>query len=587
MSALTFRRAVEIVGMKWRPDTSIESAAAPGAQAPHTKSRRGFLGAIVSGVGSVVIAPTVVGAESAQDGRGRSLRGDRDGRGDRVGRGGRSGSGARNGRRRSGDAREDHHGLHDGGGGPERFVRLFDLPPFAEPSEELREALIECGRPGGMMDALDPLEVGPVRLITEPELSPNNRDNPTHTAGVTFFGQFLDHDITRDAGSGLGRPTPVRRSMNLRSARMDLDSVYSGGPGDSPALYDGFRFRIESGGLFEDLPRDDEGVAVIGDDRNDENLMLSGLHAAFLLFHNAVIDDIATGQPTAADFAEAQATVRRHYQWIVVNEVLPQFVGQPMVDYVRTAGRQIFTLPVARIPLEFQTAAYRFGHSMIRPSYRANLAGDGGEPFFGLVFDPETFGNPDPDDLSGHSRAPRRFVGWQTFFDFDDGEVKPNKRIDTKLSTPLFQLPMFAIPAGRGEGLGPISLAARNLLRHLTWEIPSGQAIASEINAELLASADLADLGQLGAGLGASTPLFFYILREAEVMADGLHLGPVGGQIVAEVLLGLLELDPNSYLNAEVNWRPTLPQRNGTVGDDFRMADLLTISGVDPTSRGQ
>ena len=437
------------------------------------------------------------------------------------------------------------------------------------------------------MDALDPLEVGPIRLITEPELSPNNRDNPTHTAGVTFLGQFMDHDITRDAGSGLGRPTSARRSTNLRSARMDLDSVYGGGPDESPALYDGFRFRIESGGQFEDLPRDDEGVAVIGDDRNDENLMIAGLHAGFLLFHNAVIDDIATGEPTAADFAQAQAAVRRHYQWIVVNEVLPQFVGQPMVDDVRTAGRRIFTPGIARIPLEFQTSAYRFGHSMIRPSYRANLAGDAGEPFFGFVFDPETFGNADPDDLSGHSRASRRFVGWQTFFDFDDGEVKPNKRIDTKLSTPLFQLPMFAIPTGRGEDVGPTSLATRNLLRHITWEIPSGQAIASEMNAEPLASADLADLGQLGAGLAASTPLFFYILREADVMADGLHLGPVGGRIVAEVFFGLLELDPDSYFNTEADWRPTLPQRDGTIGDDFTMADLLTIAGVDPASRGQ
>ena len=165
--------------------------------------------------------------------------------------------------------------------------------------------------------------------------------------------------------------------------------------------------------------------------------------------------------------------------------------------------------------------------------------------------------------------------------------MKPNKRIDTKLSTPLFQLPMFSIPTGRGEDVGPTSLATRNLLRHITWEIPSGQAIAAEMNAEPLASADLADLGQLGAGLATSTPLFFYILREADVMADGLHLGPVGGRIVAEVLLGLLELDPDSYFNAATAWRPTLPQRNGTTGDDFTMADLLTIAGVDPTSRGQ
>jgi hypothetical protein len=88
----------------------------------------------------------------------------------------------------------------------------------------------------------------------------------------------------------------------------------------------------------------------------------------------------------------------------------------------------------AVIPVEFQAAAYRFGHSMVRPLYRANLAGHGGSPFFGLIFDESQAGKPDPADLRGGARAPRRFVGWQTFFDFGDGEVKPNKRIDTKIS---------------------------------------------------------------------------------------------------------------------------------------------------------
>ena len=471
--------------------------------------------------------------------------------------------------------------------GPDRFGRMFDLPPFAEPSQELRAALVELGRPGGIMDANDPLEVGPTRLITEPELSPNNRDNPTHTAGVTFLGQFMDHDITRDAGSRLGQPTPARRSTNLRSAQLDLDSVYGGGPAESPELYDGFSFRIESGGQFEDVPRDDDGQAILGDDRNDENLILSGLHAAFLAFHNAVLEDVANGTPTMSDFDQARRTVQHHYQWIVVNEVLPQFVGQDMVDSILISGFEIFDTDTPRIPLEFQTAAYRFGHSMIRPSYRANLAGDNGDPFFAFVFDPDTFGDADPDDLSGHARANRRFIGWQTFFDFDDGEVKPNKRIDAKMSTPLFQLPMFAIPTARGEDLGPTSLASRNLLRHITWEIPSGQAIAREMGVDPLSTADLDDLSSLGANLDTSTPLFFYLLREADVMADGLHLGPIGGRMVAEVFLGLLEADPTSYLNVADNWRPTLPQRNGRAGDGFTMADLLTIAGVDPTSRGQ
>jgi len=526
-----------------------------------------MLGAIGAGVGAAVVLPTAALAQTGDQGNGRRRRGgDRDGGRDRDGGNG---------------------GVQGAGTGPDRFGRMFDLPSFAEPSQELRAALIELGRPGGIMDANDPLEVGPIRLITEPELSPNNRDNPTHTAGVTFLGQFMDHDITRDAGSVLGQVTSVRRSTNLRSAQMDLDSVYGGGPGESPELYDGFRFRLESGGQFEDLPRDDDGQAIIGDGRNDENLIISGLHAAFLSFHNAVIDNIATGAPTEADFEEARRTVQHHYQWIVVNEVLPQFVGQEMVDSILVSGFEIYDTTTPRIPLEFQTAAYRFGHSMIRPSYRANLAGDNGDPFFALVFDPETFGDPDPEDLSGNQRASRRFIGWQTFFDFEDGEVKPNKRIDTKMSTPLFQLPMFSIPTTRGEELGPTSLASRNLLRHITWEIPSGQAIARAIGVDPLSTGDLSDLSNLGADLDTSTPLFFYLLREAEVMADGLHLGPIGGRMVAEVFLGILDADPTSYRNVADNWRPTLAQRNGATGDDFTMVDLLTIAGVDPTSRGQ
>ena len=541
--------------------------------APGPPSRRSFLGLIGAGVSAAVAVPAIAAAQTAEDDRPR--------RDDRRNRG--AGPDSRDGRRGA--------GAGPGPDGPEPFGRMFDLPPFAEPSAELRAALTELGRPGGLMDARDPLEVGPTRLITEPELSPRNRDNPANTAGVTFMGQFLDHDITRDAGSPLGQVTSARRSTNLRSARFDLDSVYGGGPDETPDLYDGFRLRIESGGLFEDLLRDDNGSAILGDDRNDENLMLAGLQCGFIMFHNAVLSDISSGTPTGEDFADAQLVVRQHYQWIIVNEVLPQFVGQDMVDSIIGDGRQIFTPAIARIPLEFQTAAYRFGHSMIRPSYRANLAGDDGEPFFAFVFDPETFGTDDPDDLTGRSRAPRRFIGWQTFFDFGDGEVKPNKRIDTIMSTPMFQLPMFAIPTARGEDVGPTSLATRNLLRHITWEIPSGQRVADEMGVERLSAADLSDVGQLGADLDSSTPLFLYLLREADVMADGLHLGPTGGRIVGEVFMALIEQDPDSYLNATAPngtaWRPTLPQRNGTTGDDFTMADLLTIAGVDPDSRGQ
>jgi hypothetical protein len=157
------------------------------------------------------------------------------------------------------------------------------------------------GQPGGVIDARDPLAEGPVRLITNPELSPGNPDNPTHTAGTTFFGQFLDHDLTFDETSPLGVVTAPESARNTRTPALDLDSVYGRGPIADPQLYDPAdrdKFRAESGGMFEDLPRNGT-TAVSADRRNDENLIIAGMHAAFLLFHNRVVDRLrAQGQAT-------------------------------------------------------------------------------------------------------------------------------------------------------------------------------------------------------------------------------------------------------------------------------------------------
>jgi hypothetical protein len=264
----------------------------------------------------------------------------------------------------------------------------------------------------------------------------------------------------------------------------------------------------------------------------------------------------------------------------VVNQFLPLFCGRAVVDDVVRRGRRWYTAGDF-MPVEFQTAAYRFGHSMVRPSYRANMTGQDGGPFVGLIFDAGAEPSDDPGDLVGGFRAPRRFVGWETFFDFGDGNVRNNKLIDTKLSTPLFHLPLSAIATGDQ----PTVLPQRTLLRHVTWSMPSGQAVARAMGAPVLPAADLSELSGYGLGLEASTPLWYYVLKEAELVAGGLHLGPVGGRIVAEVLIGLLQADPNSYLNAPGGWRPTLPQRSGRVTGEFEMVDLLAFAGVDPASR--
>jgi hypothetical protein len=276
---------------------------------------------------------------------------------------------------------------------------------------------------------------------------------------------------------------------------------------------------------------------------------------------------------------QARRLTTWHYQWMVVHEFLPLFVGQPLIDDIVKNGRMAFRPGLGQgfIPVEFQSAAYRFGHSMVRPSYKANIAGDGGQSFIGFIFDPSQEGRANPDDLRGRARAPRRFIDWQSFFDFGDGAVQRNKLVDTKISTPLFNLPLQAIATGDQ----PQVLAQRTLLRHLTWSLPSGQAIAAQLGAAPLAAADLQELQQYGVGFERSTPLWYYVLKEAEVTAQGQHLGAVGGRIVAEVLLGLIQADPSSWLAAQPGWRPTLGPGDGS----FRMVDFLRFAGVDPASR--
>ena len=332
------------------------------------------------------------------------------------------------------------------------------------------------------------------------------------------------------------------------------------------------------------MPRRADNAAIVGDPRNDEHLIISGLHCAVLRFHNRAVDHVRAegrlSEPTEV-FAEARRLTTWHYQWLILHEFLPLVVGRRLVDEVLRRGRRFYKPQrgAGFIPVEFQAAAYRMGHSMIRPSYRANLAGEDGQPFFAFIFDPSQQGKADPDDLRGGVRAPRRFVGWQTFFDFGDGEVKPNKRIDTKISTALFDLPLGAIASHDP----PTALPQRTLLRHLTWQLPSGQSIARKMGLRPLSPAQLGELVPLGVGFERSTPLWYYILKEAELLTDGLQLGPVGGRIVAEVFIGLLQTDTHSYLSVQPNWRPTLPSRNGS----FRMTDFLTFAGVDPESRGQ
>ena len=478
-----------------------------------------------------------------------------------------------------------------------KFGRMFPmLPPFATDTPTVRDALKELGKKSGIMDAADETDIvanpNLARdLITDPALNANNPNNPALTAGMTFLGQFLDHDMTFDPTSSLERQVDPEAIRNFRNPLLELDNLYGSGPGASPHLYDqsagggGIKFlvieipgaaAVSAGGFARfDLPRNSQKTALLGDPRNDENLIISQLHMSMLRFHNAVVDhvksDLGLTHPGEV-FTEAQRLVRWHYQWIIVHEFLEKTVGKPVVDDILTDGRKFYkwrNQPF--IPVEFSVAAYRFGHSQVRPSYRSNFGptpANVNSQLFKLIFNDSLPDDPDPNDLRGGKRAPTRFIDWQTFFDFGDGNARPNKKIDTRLSTVLFDLPGFA--PGDVQ-----SLAQRNLLRHLTFGLPSGQSVAKAMKLPALDAIHLADLAPLN--LHNRTPLWFYVLREAGVEEDGKQLGLVGGRIVAEVFIGLLQGDALSYLKQDPGWTPTLPS---AAADTFEMTDLLQFAGV-------
>ncbi len=384
-------------------------------------------------------------------------------------------------------------------------------------------------------------------------------------AGYTFFGQFVDHDLTLDEASILGSTVDPETVEDIRTPFFDLDSVYGRGRQGSPEIYDGDRLRIDQHDGADDLPRDTNGLALIGDPRNDENTVISQLQLAFLKLHNAVLQSVVATPSLKrggeSDFDAAQRLTRWLYQWAVVHDFLPRVVGQDVVDDVfRSHGNRPVRTKLfdwkKRIfmPVEFSVAAYRFGHSMVRASYPLNAAKQD-VAFFGSAEDMQGF-RPLP---AGHT------IEWVHYFPINGSSPVMSRAIDTHLVPPLHALP----PSVVGTGLA--NLAQRNIMRGHTLGLPSGQTVAKKLGASVMSNAEL---GLPGSG---EAPLFWYVLKEAEVRGGGQRLGEVGGRIVAEVCAGLLAGDPDSYLNATPDWTPGAPfTTTGTV----TVADLLEIAGA-------
>ena len=416
-------------------------------------------------------------------------------------------------------------------------------------------------------------------------------------AGFVYFGQFVDHDITFDVSSTIDAAVDANTINNMRSPALDLDALYGRGPGLDPFLYSfpsagpstaikfqlGTNTNVGAGGPSStgtpggmatqtdfDVPRIPvTNTAVIGDPRNDENLIVVQFHHAMLRFHNAIVDLLLAAAFAGDIFAEAKRIATHHYQWAVVNDFLRRICGDPAVDDALAS----VTAPVGspfRMPVEFAVAAYRFGHSMIRDFYWVNF----------------NFTNATLGQVFEFNRNPRLpvFSNWVVDFNafFDTGVPVPvnNKarKIDSVMSPGLEFLPGLT-------GLMAI-LATRNLRRGLALGLPSGQGMANAFGIAPMTSAQLisglpgAEVNVLNASGGVllqRTPLWYYVLREAAVLGGGNQLGPVGARIVAETFVRILKRDAGSYLNVPGGFAPILP---ATTAGDFTVADLVTFAGV-------
>ena len=417
-----------------------------------------------------------------------------------------------------------------------RYRRLFDSLPALDSEDDALHAL---GGPGGVCDDdADPSTDGEV------------------AAGWPFFGQFIAHDITADR-SPLGHRAVPEQIKNFRTPRANLEGVYGAGPTGSPYLFqkdDPAKLLLGEGG--HDVPRNHDGIALVGDQRNDTHLFVSQLQLAFIKTHNRLVDRLredGVGEPEV--FEDARRATTWHYQWVILREFLPVLVGPELVGELLEAGTTLFAPgDDPYIPFEFADAAYRYGHSQVRDAYRVNKE-------FGPV--------PVFPDLMGFGAVPiGHAIDWSLQFDVPGREpAQRSKKIDGKLPRSLISLPRQI--SGEDEGSAYSSLANRDLQRGQAVGLPSGEAVARELGAEPL-SPD--QVGLAAAAWEQETPLWLYILKEAEVLQNGDRLGPVGGRIVGEVLIGIIDADPESFRSVDQSWRPTLPSHEAGV---FGIADIL------------
>jgi len=373
-------------------------------------------------------------------------------------------------------------------------------------------------------------------------------------AGQPFFGQYLAHDITADR-SPLRAHADLNSLRNVRSPRANLEALYGGGPVGSPYLFDqADPAKLLLGVASHDLPRNQQGIALIGDPRNDVHAFMTGLQVAFIRSHNHLVDRLRADGVAESDlFEDARLALNWHYQWVILNDFLPNLVGEDLTASVLQEGPRFYR-PQGEpyIPVEFADAAYRYGHSQIRADYQLRRGGPR-LPVF-------------PDLAGFRPLAPDHVIDWRVLFDVPgNGPAQRAKAIDGQLPASLMRLPESI--TGTVDITAYRSLAARDLQRGQGTGLPSGEAVARAMRVTPLTRTELA-LGDWQ----DETPLWLYIVREAAVRGGGDHLGGVGGRIVAEVIVGIVRNDSESYLANNISWRQTLPSHAAGI---FKIRDFL------------